>query len=370
MLQSPLQDAMKYLTQLEPDELVDNFLTFPPQDFTSWLIQNEVPAFAARFDLLTTADHNLQVKVKGLPLFNKWKNLLKPYTIFIGTTVSEYALFTAELSPEQLAAQIKQHYTAKAPLLIVKDIPQQSPLLSEQANQYSAAVIQALQNQDFIEVEGQALAWVPIDFADVDEYLSRLSYQRRKNFRRKLKSQQSLEINCLHSGNECFFDPAVLDNFYQLYLNVYHQSEIHFDLLTKEFFIQLLQDEKNQARVITYHHQQQLVGYNICFIVNNMLIDKYIGFSYPLARDLNLYFVSWFYNLAYAKNQGLDYYVAGWTDPEVKASLGARFTFTKHMVYVRNPLLRMILKKISNRFEQDKNWQQNTSKSSNQEKRS
>lgn len=370
MLQSPLQDAMKYLTQLEPDELVDNFLTFPPQDFTSWLIQNEVPAFAARFDLLTTADHDLQVKVKGLPLFNKWKNLLKPYTIFIGTTVSEYALFTAELSPEQLAAQIKQHYTTKAPLLIVKDIPQQSPLLSEQANQYSAAVIQALQNQDFIEVEGQALAWVPIDFADVDEYLSRLSYQRRKNFRRKLKSQQSLEISCLHSGNECFFDPAVLDNFYQLYLNVYHQSEIHFDLLTKEFFIQLLQDEKNQARVITYYHQQQLVGYNICFVVNNMLIDKYIGFSYPLARDLNLYFVSWFYNLAYAKNQGLDYYVAGWTDPEVKASLGARFTFTKHMVYVRNPLLRMILKKISNRFEQDKNWQNNTSKSSNQEKRS
>ena len=275
---------MKYLTQLEPNELVSNFLTHPPQDFTAWQLHDEIPAFTAHFDLLTTADHDLQRKVRKLPFFNKWQKFL------------------------------------------------------------------------------------PIDFADINEYLGRLSYQRRKNFRRKLKSQQYVEINCLHSGDGCFFDAAVLEQFYQLYLNVYQQSDIHFDLLTKPFFTELLQDVKNQARIFTYYHHEQLVGYNICFIVNNMLVDKYIGFDYPLARDLNLYFLSWFYNLDYARQQGLDYYVAGWTDPEVKSSLGAKFTFTKHMVYVRNPLLRNILKKISSRFEQDKNWQENVSKQHQQAK--
>lgn len=359
---------MKYLTQLEPNELVSNFLTHPPQNFTAWQLHDEIPAFTAHFDLLTTADHDLQRKVRKLPFFNKWQKFLQPLTTFIGTTVSEYILLSDKLSPDQLAKEIKQQYGQKSPLLIVKDIPQQSPLLAEYANQYSATFIQALQNQGFIEVEGQALAWVPIDFTDINEYLGRLSYQRRKNFRRKLKSQQYVEINCLHSGDGCFFDAAVLEQFYQLYLNVYQQSDIHFDLLTKPFFTELLQDVKNQARIFTYYHHEQLVGYNICFIVNNMLVDKYIGFDYPLARDLNLYFLSWFYNLDYARQQGLDYYVAGWTDPEVKSSLGAKFTFTKHMVYVRNPLLRNILKKISSRFEQDKNWQENVSKQHQQAK--
>ncbi|MCO6509116.1 MAG: GNAT family N-acetyltransferase [Snodgrassella sp.] len=351
-------DVMNYLTQLEPDELVEIFLTNPPQDFTAWQLMSGVPAFAARFDLLTTADADFQQKIRHWPLFRWWQRFLQPLTCFIGTTVSEYALLTQQQSAQQLALEIKQNYGKKYPLLIVKDIPQQSPLLDTQANDYAATLIQSLQQQGFIAVEGQALAWVPIDFNDIDEYLSRLSYQRRKNFRRKLKTQSLIETGCLYSGDVCFQDEAVLDQYYQLYLNVYNQSEIHFDLLTREFFVQLLQDSSNQARIFTYHHQQQLIGYNICFVLNNMLVDKYIGFVYPQARELNLYYLSWFYNLDYARQHGLDFYVAGWTDPQVKASLGAQFTFTKHMVYVRNPVLRTLLAKISNRFEQDKTWQE------------
>jgi predicted N-acyltransferase len=357
---------MNYLTQLEPDELVETFLASPPQDFTAWQLTGGVPAFAARFDLLTTADSEFQQKIRLWPLFRWWQRFLQPLTCFIGTTVSEYALFTKQQAAQQLALEIKQNYGKKYPLLIVKDIPQQSPLLDTQANEYAATLIQSLQQQGFIAVEGQALAWVPIDFQDIDEYLSRLSYQRRKNFRRKLKTQSLVEIGCLHSGDACFQDEAVLEQYYQLYLNVYAQSEIHFDLLTREFFVRLLQDSSNQARIFTYYYQQQLIGYNICFVVNNMLVDKYIGFVYPLARELNLYYLSWFYNLNFARQHGLDFYVAGWTDPQVKASLGARFTFTKHMVYVRNPVLRVLLGKMSSRFEQDKIWQE-TSKQHRQD---
>ena len=351
---------MNYLTQLEPNELVDTFLTSPPQDFTAWQLTSGVPAFAARFDLLTTAEADFQQKIRHWPLFNWWQQFLKPETCFIGTTVSEYALFTQQQSVQQLATEIKQHYGKKYPLLIVKDIPQQSPLLNHQANEYAASLIQVLQQEGFIAVEGQALAWVPIDFNNIDEYLGRLSYQRRKNFRRKLKTQSLVEIGCLHSGDAYFQNKAVLDEYYQLYLNVYNQSEIHFDLLTKDFFVRLLQDSSNQARIFTYHYQQELIGYNICFVLNGMLVDKYIGFVYPQARELNLYYLSWFYNLNYAKEHGLKVYVAGWTDPQVKASLGAQFTFTKHMVYVRNPVLRKLLAKISTRFEQDKIWQENS----------
>jgi hypothetical protein len=61
-------------------------------------------------------------------------------------------------------------------------------------------------------------------------------------------------------------------------------------------------------------------------------------------------------NLAFALSRKLRHYVAGWTDPEIKAYLGAKFTFTQHAVYVRNPMLRGILGKLSRRFERDKAW--------------
>lgn len=94
--------------------------------------------------------------------------------------------------------------------------------------------------------------------------------------------------------------------------------------------------------VFCYRHDGELVGYNICLEHGGMLIDKYIGLRYPQARELDLYFVSWFVNLEHALERGLRFYVAGWTDPEVKAGLGARFTFTRHLVWV-NPILRRIL---------------------------
>lgn len=354
MIANRLNIFMKYINQLEPNELVDNFLTYPPQDFSAWLSENGVPAFAAKFDLLTTADDDFKHKIQKIPFFKKWRHWLQPKTCFIGTTVSEYGLLTDQVEAGQLADNIKTAYTKKYPFVIVKDLPLSSPLLSEQDNHYSDQLISALKTRGFIEVEGQALAWLPIDFSNLNEVFSRFSSSRRKNFRRKLKAREKLAIKVLHSGDECFFNDEVLDHYYQLYLNVYQQSEVHFDLLTKPFFIQLLQSKSIQARIFTYYHDNELIGYNICFVVNNMLVDKYIGLVYPQARDFNLYFVSWFFNLEYAIEQGFSHYIAGWTDPEVKRSLGAQFTLTKHLVYIRNPLLRFILSKLIGHFESDK----------------
>ncbi|MCX8649754.1 GNAT family N-acetyltransferase [Gilliamella sp. B2776] len=345
---------MKYINQLEKNELIDSFLTYPPQDFSAWLSDDDVPVFSAKFDLLTTANDDFKYKIQKFPFYKKWKHWLQPRTCFVGTTVSEYTLLTDKVDANQLAKHLKTTYAKQYPFMIVKDLPLASPLLSEYDNHYSEQLIEALKEQGYIEVEGQALAWLPIDFVDINEVFSRFSYSRRKNFRRKLKSRDKLDINILHSGDECFFNQDVQDEYYQLYLNVYQQSEIHFDLLTKPFFIQLLQSKAAKAHIFTYHNNGVFIGFNICFEVNNMLIDKYIGMVYPKARELNLYFVSWFVNLEYALQQGFNYYIAGWTDPEVKASLGAKFTFTKHLVYIRNPLLRVILRKLIGHFESDK----------------
>ncbi len=345
--------TMRYMNQLEPDALVDAFERYPPQDFLAWTLADSTPVFSTEFDLLTTVQPGVYRNIARLPLFNWWGEWLKPYTGFVGTTVSEYVLVPSDIPAQTWIGNIKRSLADKYSFLIIKDLPQASPLLSPEENQRAAAAIAAAQQAGFVMVEGQALAWVPIDFSSIEEYLERLSKGTRKSLRRKLKARENLAISVVAIGDDCFNEDAIVAEFYRLYLNVFEQSDIHFDILTSEFFKSVLRDRRNGGVVMLYRHAGELIGYNICFVMGNKLIDKFVGFKYPAAREHNLYFISWFVNLQYALDHKLAYYVAGWTDPEVKKSLGAQFTFTSHAVHVRNPLVRNMLKPFKALFERD-----------------
>jgi hypothetical protein len=348
--------APAFRNLLEPRALVDHFLAHPPEGFVALTTPSGTPAFIAPFDLLTTTDASLRRRVAALPLFRFWSRLLRPRTCFIGTTVSEYALFPADADADALGREWLAGYGRRHPLLIVKDIPQESPLLDAASNAQARAVAAACEHAGFVLLEGQALAWVPIDFESADDYLARLSPGRRKDIRRKLRARADLEIEAIPTGASHFADAAVREAFYALYLEVYAQSDIHFDRLTREFFDALLQDAHTDGVVFVYRHEGRMIGWNLCFVVGETLVDKYVGFAYPAAREHNLYFVSWMHNLDYARQRQLACYVAGWTDPEIKAYLGARFTFTRHAVRPRSRLLRALLRRMASLFESDRNW--------------
>ncbi len=313
-------------------------------------------AFTAPFDLLTTADDELKRKLLKIPGGAWLSKRLKLTTDFVGTTVTEYAVLPANIDAATLASQLRER-AGQRMLTIVKDLPQDSPLLPSADNADAKVLAQALSDAGFIMVEGQALAYVPIDFASIEDYLARLSKSRRQNLKRKLKSRAQLIIQRIPTG-DAFADDARVDEYYALFDAVYAQSEIHFDKLTRSFFAALLRDASNHGIVFEYRDAASgdLLGWNLCFEHDGRLIDKYIGLSYPRAREANLYFVSWMVNLEYAIERGLTHYVAGWTDPEVKAQLGASFTFTQHAVFIRNPLLRALGRRFAGHFESDKQW--------------
>ena len=63
------------------------------------------------------------------------------------------------------------------------------------SNDWCARLATACEQSGFILLEGQALAYVPIDFADEDSYLARLSSGRRKDIRRKLRKREP-KVSC------------------------------------------------------------------------------------------------------------------------------------------------------------------------------
>lgn len=344
---------MSFVSQLEPDGLIAAFMEAPPAGFRVDRSPAGVPGFVAPFDLLTTADDELRRRVGHWPLLRR---LLTWRTRFVGTTVSEYAPIPPDIEPAALVRELKAGWRRATRLLIVKDIAQASPLLDAAANARAEALAAACVAQGFVLLEGQALAYVPVDFDTENDYLARMSHSRRKNLRRKLRSRADLEVEAVPTGDARFFDEATLAAYYALFDAVYAQSEIHFDRLTPAFFRRVLQDADSGGVVFVYRHAGTMIGWNLCFEYAGKLVDKYIGLAYPAAREHNLYFVSWMHNLAHARERGLTHYVAGWTDPEVKAALGAKFTFTRHAVYARNPLLRVLLRKLGGHFESDRAW--------------
>ncbi len=348
---------MRWRNRLEPESLVQHALAHPPEGF-GWLGGVPAPVFEAPFDLLTTADDALKARLARLPLHARWSRWLRVRTAFVGTTVTEYAPLPQDATPAALAEAVRTGPGRSHALAIVKDIPQDSPLLDEADNAYARELAEACAARGYVLVEGQALAYVPIDFASVDEYLSRLSSSRRSNLRRKLRSRAELRIERVPTG-EAFADDDRVDAYYALYEAVHAQSEIHFDRLTRSFFAAVLRDAGSGGICFEYRHAGTgaLLGWNLCYECDGRLVDKYIGLSYPAAREVNLYFVSWMVNLEYAIERGLSHYIAGWTDPEVKRSLGARFTWTRHAVHVRNPLLRALARRFAGHFESDSRWQ-------------
>ncbi|MDR2075334.1 MAG: GNAT family N-acetyltransferase [Desulfovibrio sp.] len=338
---------------LEPPAFAGLFLRHPPEGFTAFPGPGGLPLFRTRFSLLTTLERRTLERLRRLPLFALWSPRLALSACFAGTTITEYAPLPGALSPADLVDGLLRDAPGEASLVILKDLPEHSPLLGEEDNAFAAAVAEEARGRGGLEVRGQALAYVPLDFAAVEEYLGRLSPGRRKDLRRKGRLRRELELEILPFGDPRFFRADFLEDLYALYLEVFAQSEIHFDLLSREFFAAVLQSSEVSGVTMVYRHHGVLAGCNICLIHEGRLIDKYIGFRYPLARKLNLYFLSWLANLEFALDKRLTAYVAGWTDPEVKAGLGAAFTFTRHLVWVRRPLLRRVLYPLRRFFEAD-----------------
>lgn len=342
-----------YFNLIEPEAYPRLFFDHPPAGFDAHLGEGGLTLFKTGFDLLTTLEPGRRERLRKIPLFKRWPGLLNWSACFWGTTITEYAPLPRGRSPRGLLGDFLDRAGGSS-LAIIKDLPADSPFLSAEDNEASQKLVEAATAFGFFEVSGQALAYVPIDFADTTEYLGRLSSGRRKDLRRKMRSAAHISVEVRELGDDIFSGPALVNEFYEMYLEVFRQSEIHFDLLSAEFFQALLNGREARGLVVIYRHERRLAGVNICLIHRDCLIDKYIGFHYPLARELNLYFVSWLYNLELALKRGLKYYVAGWTDPEVKASLGAAFTLTRHLVRVRNPLLRKALYPFRHLFETDK----------------
>ena len=137
----PLPDSSRpeatYACCLEAPSLIGRFLQHPPVGFDVHLSEQGLPYFFTPFDLLTTADDAFVKRVRNWPGYTLWNAWLRIDSCFVGTTVSEYSPFPQAVSPQALAQWLQHECAPQRRLTVIKDVPCNSPLLSDADNRYA-----------------------------------------------------------------------------------------------------------------------------------------------------------------------------------------------------------------------------------------
>src|SRR5262249_2978648 len=180
---------------------------------------------------------------------------------------------------------------------------------------------------------GLPTAALPLPFADSEAYLRSLSRATRKDMRRKLKSVTGVAIERSRHID------AVLPEVAALYDETRRRSALQFEYLPPAYFANVLNRLGDCASCFLYRHDGKLVAFNIVLHNRERLVDKFLGMRQVVARQYNLYFLSWMTNVEYCLANGIPLYQSGQALYEPKRRLGSRMVENHIFFRHRNALI-------------------------------
>lgn len=211
-------------------------------------------------------------------------------------------------------------------LLAVKDVPETTQALWRGA----------LAEQGYRPTPGLAVASLEIVWESVSEYLASLSPATRKDMRRKLRARSEIRVERRRNIDD------VLDRVLALYADTRARAEMQFEELTPAYFRGVLETTPGAACTL-YYAGDTLLAANLTLEDDDTLLDKFFCMQADAGRAHNLYFLSWFENVAYCIAKNLKRYQSGQAAYANKLRLGSRLCATEMYFRHRNPLISFAL---------------------------
>lgn len=302
-----------------------------------------VPAFITDYSLDTTIQGGWKTMLE--PLLRRLKNWLTLRLLCLGSPLTDkcHLGFAPDLpagSRGELLGCILARVDAFAAahgigLVAAKDIADAD---------LEPGVGAAFAAAGFARQPGLPNAVLSLQQGSEDAYLRTQSHAARREVRRKLKSLDLVRVEQRHGAEALDLVPEIV----RLYEAQRERSRVDFgpfETLTPEYFRHVLIELGRAAVVFLYLHEERLVAFNLCYHTDRLFIDKFIGFEQPLARELNLYVVSWMTNVRYCLARGIPFLQTGQTVYDMKLHLGSElrpnWIFFRHRNLVLNTALRL-----------------------------
>ena len=154
----------------------------------------------------------------------------------------------------------------------------------------------------------------------IESYLQRLSPSTRKDIRRKLRDFASLRVEDRYDIEDLGRELA------NLYDETRRSSQLdygEFEELPPKYFNSVAQALGKRALFRLYWVGSTLVAFNLLLIERDRIIDKFLGMRYPLAREHNLYVLSWIENVRLCIARGVTTLQTGQTAYREKLRMGS-----------------------------------------------
>jgi hypothetical protein len=201
-----------------------------------------------------------------------------------------------------------------------------------------------LLGKGFFKLNSFPVAVNDLNFNSLENYIKSLGSATRKNMRRKIKdayNQAKISVKIVDRVDD------IVEDIYVLYLNTFIQGETKFEKLTKDFFISVGKNMQPNAKFFLYYVNDKLSAFNLCFVYQDLCIDKFIGFDYDMSNQYHLYTVSWCYNVSWCLENSIRFYKTGQTEYYAKLRMGSRLVPLYAYLRHNNKIVNLFLKCLS-----------------------
>jgi predicted N-acyltransferase len=249
----------------------------------------------------------------------------------LGVIDPEDEAWLAKVLPKVLRSFAKQK---RASLVVWKDFPAK----------YRPALASLIEN-GFVRVPSMPMTRLDIGYTSFDEYLGQIGYVSRKSLRRKFrKTERAVKIDM-----EVVTDVTpYLDEIYPLYLQVHERSPMKFEVLTREFFIEMGRTMPEIARFFLWRQSGKIIAFSLCLVSGDTIHDECLGLDYEVAFEFCLYFYTLRDVIRWSMAQGLRYYSSGPLNYDPKLHLGHELApldlYVMHTKPLLNPIFQFAVK--------------------------
>ena len=124
-----------------------------------------------------------------------------------------------------------------------------------------------------------------------------------------------------------------------------------FEELPPGYFARVMQALGPRAFLHLYWVGEELAAFNLMFRDDQRLIDKFWGMKREIARQHDLYFISWMHNVRYCLREAIPLLQTGQTAYALKLRLGSRLVpghvWFRHRNFVVDRMLRVLARFIA-----------------------
>lgn len=207
-----------------------------------------------------------------------------------------------------------------------------------------AALAPMLRRAGFASLNSLPVATLDLPFADAEGYLASLSGATRKDIRRKLAKAGAVRI-------EHRIGIAGLEGQIEaLYEATRARSSLDYgdlEVLPPGYFAAVSEALGARAVFALYFVGDTLAAFNLLLVEPDRVIDKFLGMRDPLAREHNLYAVSWMANVRFCLERAVGELQTGQTAYASKLRFGSRLVPSTIRFRHRNRLMQWLLARLS-----------------------